>query len=195
MGSPDPEKRARAKGGMFQQTSLFEMTPVQQVFGQVAWCAGFSFKLCFWALPDFLPLSILCCIVVQGKREIREAIKHLNWFRILAGFFLLQWPDVCLCLQFSGKIKIMQGRALQSPELLKLVETSEILTFGLLGPWEIQKGGRRPFYQLLWEKCLLPRDGNGWLVSEGDRGKRPELCQNYIFCRISKPGFPFNSRE
>lgn len=111
--------------------------------------ARFSFKLCFWALPaegtsiapqshtlPFSVVSFLLDIAAQGKREIKEVLKHLHLFLILARFFHVQLPDVYLCLQFSGKIKITQTRTSKSPGLLELEETSEILTVGLVSSTE-----------------------------------------------------------
>ena len=151
-GVPDPEAWARAKGGMFQQTSLFGRNQDS--------VPRFPFKLCFWALPaegaSVAPptctqpgslWAFSAALLLEGKREIRGAVKHSNWFLSLAGFFHLQSPDVYLCLQFSGKIKITQGRTSKSPRLPELEETSEILIVririvsqGLVSHWMISTG-------------------------------------------------------
>ena len=116
-------------------------------------------------------VGFLYCIVAQGKREMREVIK-LNWILILTGFFHLQLSDVYLYLQFSGKIKITQGRTSKSHGLLDLEESSEILTVGLVDPQMIKKCGGDSSTDYSGRNAFHLDMENGWLVSEGNRQKR-----------------------
>lgn len=91
-------------------------------------CLQKALQLLLRPVPSLAPCEPSlphCCS--RGREKSEGAVKHVNWFPSLAGFFHLQSPGVYLCLQFSGKIKITQGRTSKSPRLPELEETSEIL--------------------------------------------------------------------
>lgn len=106
----------------------------------------------FWVLPIqgtptaaqsctqlLLPWAFSTALLLK-RRDTRGVIRHFFLF-VLAGLLDPQLLDDYLCLEFSEKMKITQGRNAKNSRLW-LEYTSEILTVGSIGHWGI-KGGRR----------------------------------------------------
>lgn len=138
------------------------------MFGQVAWYASFSFKL-FLISACLSPCehSLLhCCSGEERNQRGDKAFKLVPDFsRILLSVvarcvpvFTIQWED-----KDYARKGLTESRASKTG---RDSWNSDIWLSWTLS--DSEKRGR-PFHQLLWEKCLLPRDGNDWLVSEKDR--------------------------
>ena len=59
--------------------------------------------------------ALSTALLLKGKREIQEAVKHLNWFLILAGFFSSAVARYLLVFTIQWEDKDYTGKDLRVP--------------------------------------------------------------------------------